>query len=497
MLTDSLDFGIQGRAIVKTKDGGFIAVGTYNKSNGLIIKLDSAGSPVWKKSFGVNSKQYSGIVFNSILSASDSAYIILGNSYDSVQSVTNALLIKINYTGDIIWSETIHEDNYNLKTYSLISTLDSGYAFVGTASKSNASNAIIAKITAGGALQWMNLFTLTGVNSEAVALQQLPDSNFVINGSIISSPRAYLLIKTNAAGSVKWAKYYNASSVTLSGNDLLVTRGGILQFLSITQNTSTDQKVLLKTDTAGNILWSKKYPSVTNINCTDCLKSKISPLSDGNYIFGYGGSVANTIVKTDSVGEIKISKSLTLMSLCVVETKNKAPLIFGNGPMIGVSPASQSPQIGLIQADSNLTEASGCIGNSNDVPQSILIGESSLSFTSKTAGTVSSVTLPKVDFTLQVFEKCVNIITGVKKVNSTFRFSVFPNPSSGTFDFSNPTNGVLKLRIYNPLGEKVYENEMPAGQTCVDLSHQPAGIYFYNVNFGQPESMTGKLVVLK
>jgi hypothetical protein len=79
------------------------------------------------------------------------------------------------------------------------------------------------------------------------------------------------------------------------------------------------------------------------------------------------------------------------------------------------------------------------------------------------------------------------------------QFSIFPNPTSGSFQVEGPAEGNVVITIFNALGEKVLEQkEGSAGSlhTHIDLSGMTAGIYFIQIADGKNVSGT-KLVLTK
>ena len=78
-------------------------------------------------------------------------------------------------------------------------------------------------------------------------------------------------------------------------------------------------------------------------------------------------------------------------------------------------------------------------------------------------------------------------------------FKVYPNPASDnlTFTFSTEKTGVMKLNIFNELGQTVAslpaEILSPGMQSKrVDVSHLHAGTYFYSLETGDAV-MRGKV----
>jgi len=80
------------------------------------------------------------------------------------------------------------------------------------------------------------------------------------------------------------------------------------------------------------------------------------------------------------------------------------------------------------------------------------------------------------------------IKTGIAENNTEINFSVYPNPSEGIFtiDLSMSSNTQDKPQkrtviVCNVLGEKIYQSEIHNPKSEIDLSNQPAGIYFLKV----------------
>lgn len=73
-------------------------------------------------------------------------------------------------------------------------------------------------------------------------------------------------------------------------------------------------------------------------------------------------------------------------------------------------------------------------------------------------------------------------------------FSMHPNPTSGMVTIENAENA--RIRIYNILGQSVYENERAEKHTQVQLNDFPAGTYFVQVSKGY-QTQTEKLILNK
>ena len=120
------------RSIQQTPDGGYLAVG-YTNSFGagdydyFLMKLDSAGDSLWFKTYGNN---YSNRCY-SIKSLSDGNYILAGTEYTLPYNIPRILLIKVNPSGDTLWTKVISSTGNNLYGYCIDETFDNGYIVTG------------------------------------------------------------------------------------------------------------------------------------------------------------------------------------------------------------------------------------------------------------------------------------------------------------------------------------------------------------------------------
>lgn len=85
------------------------------------------------------------------------------------------------------------------------------------------------------------------------------------------------------------------------------------------------------------------------------------------------------------------------------------------------------------------------------------------------------------------------ITTAVNQISRTTIFSIYPNPSNGVFDISsNATRS--EITIYNSLGENVYSIFSTKGTSKIDISNQPAGVYFLKMADQDGNLMVKKII---
>jgi streptogramin lyase len=91
----------------------------------------------------------------------------------------------------------------------------------------------------------------------------------------------------------------------------------------------------------------------------------------------------------------------------------------------------------------------------------------------------------------QVTTECYDVIGTATNDGQAFNaFSVYPNPSNGTFSIDLKNNA--DVMVTNNLGEVIYKQSVEAGTQNIDLSNQAEGVYYLSVG-----SKVTKIVVAK
>lgn len=245
--------------VKQTTDGGYIICGSsYSFGAGnydvYVIKTNASGTRLWAKTFGGSGADYA----NAIQQTSDGGYIIIGSSTSFNWGDRNIYLIKINSNGALMWSETIGGDGEDDGKY-VIQTIDGGYALTGFVSYLGNKTMYFAKLAPDGT----GIFEVHLANdSEGNSLMQTANG-FVIHGTMDSPMHASdldVLIKTDNTGNKIWTKVYTGNYSYKAGHFVQTDDGGYM-LGGNAKNTSTlvSSAYILKTDSLGNIEWSKVY----------------------------------------------------------------------------------------------------------------------------------------------------------------------------------------------------------------------------------------------
>lgn len=81
------------------------------------------------------------------------------------------------------------------------------------------------------------------------------------------------------------------------------------------------------------------------------------------------------------------------------------------------------------------------------------------------------------------------------KENTTNELTVFPNPSTGTFNFvfNGNMNEVNSIEVYNLMGERIYSGKP---LSFISLSDEQVGVYFFHLNL-HSETIVKKIVLFR
>jgi hypothetical protein len=162
-------------------------------------------------------------------------------------------------------------------------------------------NVILTKIDLNGNLQWSKSYQMPNSNSNDItSLIQTIDSGYVFIGYSYINSTTYddiFITKTNSLGNVVWSKkisgpgYDEAYSVVQANDGGYVLTGN-------SGNPGVCGVILVKLDNSGNLLWSNTYGG-----CADFAYA-LDKTSDGGFIVaGHTfGAYSCLLMKTDSTG---------------------------------------------------------------------------------------------------------------------------------------------------------------------------------------------------
>ena len=343
----------RGNNIIQTTDGGYIATGYTESSDGNItdnqglhdiwvIKLNSVGFIQWQKTFGGTDNEQG----NEILQTIEGGYILTGWTASNNGNIstnyggTDFWVIKLDPSGNLEWEKNFGGTSGDFGV-SIKQTYEGGF-IIGGVTYSNdidlsgdtrfTPDFWVVKLNSTGNIEWHK--TLGGSSFDYIDdIEQSIDGGYIIGGRVLSDDGNITnnqggydswIIKLNSVGEIQWQKTFGGT-----GNDYLfdiqkTIDGG---FITIGSTTSNDGDVsinkgngdcwVVKFNETGIIQWEKTFGGTGNDEA-----NMIKQTNDGNYIFiGYTNSLDGDIifsnggydfwiVKIDEIGNILWQKTL-------------------------------------------------------------------------------------------------------------------------------------------------------------------------------------------
>jgi hypothetical protein len=122
-----IDFG---ESIAQTNDGCYIIVGGTlsfgeGESKVYLVKIDLQGNKIWEKALETEYSASGSFVAKT----KDGGYILVGSA--GAHGPGLAILIKTDSKGNKVWEKTLESENANVECYSVVQTKDEGYIIAG------------------------------------------------------------------------------------------------------------------------------------------------------------------------------------------------------------------------------------------------------------------------------------------------------------------------------------------------------------------------------
>ncbi len=300
-----------------------------NKFNPITMKLVSTFlffiSCFLGQSQNVFQKAFGGIGNENAFDAKqtlDGGYILTGWTYSFGTTANSIYVIKTNSMGSVLWTSAISQDCGGCSNNSGRATVllqDTSYAVVGQRNTLTSFHTNLIKLQKNGDTSWVKSFSLNdGVSGNS--LKQTSDGGFII-GCItwdVASGNAndFAVIKTDSLGDILWSKTYSEAQPQYLWDILTTSDGGLLLVgergdpLLVNDN----QYYLIKTNSIGDTLWTKTYasPGYTFNRLYSAIQT-----NDGGYFLtgfsdGFGaGDKDIFVVKTDSNGALLWSQTFS------------------------------------------------------------------------------------------------------------------------------------------------------------------------------------------
>lgn len=279
---------------VATADGGFIAIGNTQSSDGdvksnnggsdlWVVRLDAAGTVKWEKTYG--STRYED---GSMIIATSNGYAILGLTVLEGATLGTNQIFKIDDNGTLIWQKVFDlGENSGIRT---IASVPSG-GLICSGTKND--DAFLMRLDEMGDTLWTRKYGTARLD-RAFAVDVTNDGGFLAVGNkdypSSGTTPDYIsqdawVFKVDANGNLLWEKFHGGGSIEWGYKVLTTSDGGAI----IESSTESDDLpgykgfddiLLTKIDSDGNLEWNRAYGSSGFEFCHD-----LKQMADGNFLF--------------------------------------------------------------------------------------------------------------------------------------------------------------------------------------------------------------------
>jgi hypothetical protein len=418
----------EGYGVKEAADGSIIIGGKKG-----FTRLDANGNVIW--AFTGN------FTINAVEQTPDGRFVFAGDSAGV------GMLWTVYQNNATNWLTTFHYGSM-ISFNSVQLTFDGGFILLGTA---NTGGMVAVKLDGGSSVQWSKVYTLpvSQPGSEAgTSIVQTADSGYVFTGSFIHNTlggKRLFLGKTDKTGAMQWANCYGDLNRNVTPKRVELTPdSGLIVFGTIDTALYDSRAWVMRTDAAGDTLWTREYGAGQNIQLTGGVQ-----LAAGGFALACRkvNAEESYFIKTDSNG----------ISGCF---ESHFPL-----SVLSVTPTTQLPTGSVL-----LFSGMPCNSTNNTI-------------------------------TLGLTENVLCYSVGITEFPDNLSFAVFPNPSPGdpTLHYHAKQASHLTLTVWSTLGQVVHTSvlDVVAGENTIALHTElEEGIYFLVLEDRGVRS-TKKLVISK
>jgi hypothetical protein len=253
-------------SVKKSNDGGIIATGFTNRASAgsptMVVVITDANGKV------IKSKSYGGSYYSQgfcVMPNADSGYLVTGYIQKSTNADRDIYLVRINDSGDTLWTKTIGAkstdpyDTVNDAAYSVIPAPDGGYFLTGSLNgyNQNGGKIFLMKVSATGDSLWTRTFGV-GIG---FSLTNTQDGGVAIAGTLTEgATQDIFLLKTDTAGTLLWSKAFIGNGYEYGATMVETSDGGFgITGITDSKGSGYQDVYLIRTDAIGGIIWDKTY----------------------------------------------------------------------------------------------------------------------------------------------------------------------------------------------------------------------------------------------
>lgn len=288
-------------------DGGYAILGTTRSFGAgyddiCLSRTDINGDLLWAKTYG----ETLGDLSSSFEQTPDGGFILVGytNNFGGM-GPGDLYVLRVNENGDEIWSKVFHGDQGE-QPMSVKLAPEGGFMIAGHTRSFGQGNKdyFLLELDEAGNINWSKTYGKADID-DLYSLEKTADGGYIMcggSGDFDPTGSNVNLIKTDAAGDTLWTKAYRNESPASIGFSAKQTADGGYIIGAYAGEGFTSDYYVIRTNEVGDTLWTKTYTPTT---CDDWCRS-IRETEDGGFIMsGYSGCEPGVItIKIDVNGNV-------------------------------------------------------------------------------------------------------------------------------------------------------------------------------------------------
>ncbi len=487
-------------SLIRTQDKGLAHLGSTTSFGAggydlFLLKMDSLENIEWLRTYGGPMDE----VASQVKQLPDGGFLVAGVSASFGMGAYDGYILRTDPLGNVLWQRTIGGSQDDVLSRFVILD-DTTFVFGGYTKSKGAGGAdyLMLKMNASGDTLWTRVFG-AAVYDGIVTINHA-DGGFICSGRTTSTAGLFfdaVLFKTDTAGMVQWFKAFGGPAHDEAMYVAETPGGGFIATgaSNSPQGAGQADVFVVRTDSAGNFLWTKLYggPKIeatydlllhpdsgyTVIGYTESFNA--GPAAPPHRLPAAGGDSANVFVmRLTAAGDTVWTRAIG--GGLFDEGYNIAPWASGGCVISAYSASfsgSDTTDLYLLHIDT--LGNSGCHNRTVHPVVSIPVIQDTTFALAVTAGLdMSNSSVGPGTGTLVYMDPCIGM--GDDEHPDEAGLTVYPNPSTGLFNISiNRGNlaGQASLVVYNRYGRVVHANQKAIkGIMEIDLSGMPPGIYF-------------------
>lgn len=388
--------------LTSTRGGGLLAAGYTeavpgNLTDALLVKYNAFGQVQWTQTYGGTGNETTW----DIITTKNSNIIGAGYSSSLGTPFEAATITRADSNGNVIWLTGVYHQGGNVNFYRVMETNSGHLIATGLATSNNQDDIVVCKFDAMGNLLWSKIAG-TPQADEVMGMIETAEGHYLFAGLTADAGGAggddFAVLKTDTAGNVIWMKRYGGA-----GSDRLnsvVEAGGAYYFLgwSAAGGIGGNDFVVMRTDTAGNLTWANAYGTPQTERAFNMLYNPASNTLIAAGYTDYSDSATNNrntaLLSLDMNGTMNWARSYGSTSTDghwptgLATTSDEGYYLLGSTNSMG--PGSYSFYLIKTDAEGN----SACNQKEPNFNQSAITGWAGAPFGTSSAITLTSVTLP-------------------------------------------------------------------------------------------------------